>query len=432
MNRHEELISLYLDDSLTETEANELRMWLRADDDNIQKFVLATARNEQLRDAVVAAETLARAESLQRTSPRRVRRSARPLSVVKWVMVTSLVALVVWIGFSPPPSAFLLTLVEASGPVALRADGELLRHLEKGQTVSAGTLTVNGDGARAKFASENGTTISLSGASELTLPGGDGDVLNLRRGALVATTSRLAGVHPLIVRTSTAEATVLGTSFAISSSGDETLMQVRYGTVQFRRLSDNHAMTVSENEEIRVAADDFQPLYSEPIGTLPLYWRATSKNASGVSWLGVWNDAGVLAAAPRGVFLKQTETSEVHFHAGVINAFPGLVTLKANSSIRIRYRIERPLNLGIFISTHAPSWDFTGNFEAYIEHLKVPADEEGWRTTSVPMGSFFPLGQHMPFQPGCVVGALYSTSYSEDVGLEVAEFEVISLEDEDG
>jgi len=51
VNREEELIAHCLDDTLTEDGRAELEAWLHAEPANLRKFVIATAREEQLRAA---------------------------------------------------------------------------------------------------------------------------------------------------------------------------------------------------------------------------------------------------------------------------------------------------------------------------------------------------------------------------------------------
>ena len=96
--------------------------------------------------------------------------------------------------------------------------------------------------------------------------------------------------------------------------------------------------------------------------------------------MGEWRAPEILVAVPRTVFVTESGEHEDHFHAGASGDFPGLVTLRNDSAVRVRYRIQRPLNLGLFISTHTEGGEFSGNFQAYVEHRKTPADAEGWRT----------------------------------------------------
>ncbi|MEZ6131093.1 MAG: FecR family protein [Planctomycetaceae bacterium] len=339
----------------------------------------------------------------------------------------------VFIWFAAPKAKHntRITLVQTSGPVLLRNDANgkdvdgNVEQLEIDAQLSAGTIVVDGVGSRAEFAFVDGSTFELSGGSELTVGNGDGKQLFLRRGTMLASISIQPAGHPLVIQTVTAEAVVLGTSFGINATDTETLLQVSSGAVRLRRLSDDQATTVNMNKQIRADKTAGQPLRSEPISALLHSWRV-DPTIDSAAWLGEWSDAGILRATPQKVFLKKVDVEESHFHAGVANNYPGLVTLDANSMVRIRYRIDRPRNVGLFISTHAVSWDFTGNFQVYVEDAKTPADNEGWRTATVPIMSFHPMGELLPFQAGCVVSTIYATTWSENLGLEVAELEILS------
>ncbi|MEZ6087347.1 MAG: FecR family protein [Pirellulaceae bacterium] len=287
---------------------------------------------------------------------------------------------------------------------------------------------MDGDGARARFAYADGSEFILAGNSDLRLDTAQAKELFLRHGTLRATVARQPRDQPMIVRTSGAEATVMGTSFIMNAANVETLLQVTSGAVKFRRLSDDHAVTVLADQQIR-ASQTTGTLQAESISPPPTRWLAESSNKA-CEWLGVW-EGNILKAAPRTVYLKGAGVEETHFHAGARNSFPGLVELRKGSLIRIRYRIDRPLNVGLFISTHAASWDFTGNFQAYVEERNTPPDEDGWRTTSVPIGSLTPMARTaLPFEPGCVASTIYATTFADDVGLEVAELLVISQDHE--
>ena len=122
--------------------------------------------------------------------------------------------------------------------------------------------------------------------------------------------------------------------------------------MHFRRLEDDRVVTVSGGSQALVSKRDARPLVSEPVADVSLAWKAEPGERPGLSWFGVWTNGGALKAVPRTIYLKQVGVKEAHFHAGASNIFPGLVELQSESAIRVRYRIQRPLNLGIFVSTH--------------------------------------------------------------------------------
>ncbi len=431
MSRDEDLIAAYLDDAITEEQTAELQAWLKADAANVRQFVLANAREDLLRRAVKSSATL-RAVTEHR-SPRSgfSRWTFRSNAILKCTAAVILATVVTWIAMQRADPETQVTLVQMSGPVSWRNEnGGNVEHLKIDAKVSMGTLVVEGEGSRGKFAFADGSTFELSGGSELTLGDGTGKQMFLRRGTLLASVSRQPAGRPLRIQTPTAEAVVLGTTFAMNAGETETFLRVNSGEVELRRLADNQALSVSVHEQARAGVTATQPMLSEPVTPLPGQWHATRMTPRVASWLGEWRTPEALVAVPRVVFVNESGVEEKHYHAGASSDFPGLVTLREDSAVRVRYRIQRPLNLGLFISTHTESGVFSGNFQAYVEERKTPADSDGWRTATVPITSFKPLRWGpLPFQPDCVVEVIFATTYADDVGLEVAELEVISKGD---
>ena len=428
MNRNDDLIDAYLADALTDEEFGELQDWMRADVANLKKFVLATARDEQLRAVVTSSIGLADAKQAQTSEHDHSGLKKLLPSVPKWAIAASVIAFATWtvIPRSDKPS---LRLVESSESISIRNSTGELSHLNAGEDFSTGRLLLKSQGAHAKFSYSDGSTLSLSGGSELELDDGNVRQLVLRNGALFGNVSHQSGKHPLVVRTSTAEATVLGTEFAIATDNSETLLQVRHGSVRVRRLSDDQALTVGVNQQVRAGPVAGPPMIVEPVMRLPTTWRATPTDDSG-EWIGEWGGDGILRAMPTSVFIKEQKIEETHYQAGVWNRFPGFLSLREDSIVFLRYRVNSPKNFGFFLSTHAPSWEFAGNFQAYVIPVNSPSDEEGWRTVTLPITSFAPMGMKpLPFQPGCSAATFYVTTYGKDLQLEIAAFEVRSGSD---
>lgn len=434
MNRGQELIAAYLDDSISEAETLELNSWLRADADHVKRFVLANVREDQIRKVVVSSVTLNTATAEYQSQHARIlQRHAWSRRVWKYAAATILVFVVIWFAVPRANPKSLITLVQASGPVSLRKDangkdgGESVEYLKVDAQLEAGTIVVDGVGSRAKFAFVDGSTIELSGGSELTVGNGEGKQLYLRRGTLLASILVQPVKYPLRIQTPTAEATMQKTSFALNARDEDTFLRVKNGSVDLRRLADQRSLTVSSREQARAGSNESDPMRSEPVSQLPEVWRASQKSLPEDNWLGEWRTPDILVAKPRVVLVSELAVQEQHFHAGASGDFPGLVTLRNHSAIRVRYRIQRPLNLGLFISTHTEAGEFSGNFQAYVEHRNTPSDADGWRTAIVPITSFSPIRvRSQSFQPNCVASILFATTFADDVGLEVAELEVVS------
>ncbi|MEZ5941478.1 MAG: FecR family protein [Planctomycetaceae bacterium] len=428
MNRSTELITNYLDDALSDQEVAELQTWLESDPAHLEEFVKVIARNEQLRK-VVKSMNIPHAPVPQTNPPPPRKPVSQSGRWTKWILAASLMVAVCWFMFPRENNASVVTFEGGSAQVVLQTDNGSESGLSAGETFTTARLQVGGDGTRAKFTYADGSSVLAAGGSEVTFGTGGGKQLLLNHGTLAANVTSDAKQNPLILRTPTAEAVAQGTSFIVDAEESDTLLRVNRGTVQLRRLSDNQTMQVAQNQQVNTEVVAGKPLHAKPVEALPATWTASPKREGKLKWYGEWTDGGILKAGSEEVFLKDFKVKETHYHAGAHNDFPGLVTLNEKSAIRVRYRIDMPLNIGVFISTHSPTWDFTGNFQAYLVQEQLQPDTDGWRTATIPIGSFQPMRRTgMPFKPGSVAATIYLTSYATDAGLEVASLEVITVE----
>ena len=426
----DELLTRYLDDALTEAQAGELQSRLRSNPTELSAFLESIAREEQLRTTVVSTETLAQSTMSVHAPmhPNTMRRSIQMLA--GGVICACLLGFLVYSMNPESGEGLALTLAGASGPVTVIGGDSQRWTMKVGQQIPVERSVVTRDGTRATFKSDKLGTISLVGNSRISVSDSSRNSISVNHGVIIASITSQADRRPLKIQTSSAEATVLGTSLAINAFGQQTIMQVNRGSVRFRRLSDDQALDVKQEEVVRTSVGNAQELKVAPISKPPAEWKADQNFAEAERWLGKWNDEHLLKAIPRTVFVKEQEAEEIHFHAGVTNVYPGFVELTHESMVLVRYRISRPINLGVFISTHASSWDFTGNFQAYVEHLKAPPDTDGWRTVALPIRLFTPLSHSgLPFRSGCEISTIYVTSYGQDVGLEIAELRISTSTD---
>jgi hypothetical protein len=96
----------------------------------------------------------------------------------------------------------------------------------------------------------------LAGRGELKLlPGPGGKRFELRHGRLEAQVARQRPFRPLLIRTSNAEAQVLGTRFDLMTATNTTRLHVSQGKVRLTRASDRQAVTVSAGQSTHVAQE---------------------------------------------------------------------------------------------------------------------------------------------------------------------------------
>ncbi|MCA9054911.1 MAG: FecR domain-containing protein [Planctomycetaceae bacterium] len=427
MNRTSQLIANYLDDCLVEEEAAELQAWLKSEAAHRREFAAALARDEQLRVLVQAQRPSPAQETAPGVHPAVPPHSRRSPRITRWMLTAILLVALGWLVLPNENNASVVTYEGGGRAVSLHTLDGRASGLQAGATFTTGTLQVDGEGTRANFSYADGSRVLVAGGAELAFELGEGRQLLLHHGTLAADVSPEATVLPLVLRTPTAEAIGRGTSFIVDARGTDTLLRVNTGSVRVRRLADDQTLLVAQNQQVHTEQNSDTPLQAETVKPAPTSWKASPKTAGNVQSIGEWKAGEVLKAQGRDIFRPALATHETHFHAGAHNDFPGLVTLNDNSAIRIRFRLNRRTNVGVFLSTHSPTWNFTGNFQAYIDIHKSPADADGWRTATLPIGAFHPLHKSGPtFQAGCVAATLYATTYADDVGLEVSQLEVIA------
>ena len=90
--------------------------------------------------------------------------------------------------------------------------------LRTGDRIGGGQLVLDGGSATATLRFADGTTLTLTGDTELTVSDDGQKRLRLGRGLLSANVQPQPAQRPLLIRTSTAELKVLGTVFTVSVS----------------------------------------------------------------------------------------------------------------------------------------------------------------------------------------------------------------------
>jgi hypothetical protein len=224
----------------------------------------------------------------------------------------------------------------------------------------------------------NGTRLSLTAGSALRLLAVQPPTVSLERGEVfcsVAPAAPGAKVPALSVRTASAEATVLGTQFAVALEGEATRVQVDEGAVRVIRPGDAQALTVRAGQLVLVGPG------------LPFARRIRPPNlladpgfeGGGVGWRGfeggptpVGPDARVVAgAAHRGkAALRFGDAAPDNFSLGVA-VEPGTA-----------YEFE-----GWTMLPEGGAWavtivwlDATGNWKSWVkaDDLGILAGPRGW------------------------------------------------------
>ena len=260
MNDPRRLIDAYLDDSLDEAEAGELQRWLAAERGNLSDFMRATAVHRELRreflgaaarSGFAAATDAARARP-QASSRRLALRRRRRSSWLPRLGLAAAACLLIALGalLLAPRQSGGEQVEMTAGTVTTERGGSMVV-LRQGEHVRpADVLHVVEAPATLRFS--DSSTVTLDAGAELVVTAtGNSEgskQLRLTRGRLQATVTKQPIGHPLVIGTTTATATVLGTTFSLTSAADSTRLDVDHGRVRLERLSDRASVEVTVGE----------------------------------------------------------------------------------------------------------------------------------------------------------------------------------------
>ena len=285
-----ELLLRFLDDraSLSEAEARELTAWLEA-----HPAALAELRAQLVLDELLSRRAAdARAVFVARV------KAALPVSVVEKEAGESFIATVLrrlGLGAAPARSHPWRWVAAGAGAALLAATAFLFLRPE---TPRVRLATMSGDvriwreqvtmNAHAGFVLQAGDWLltGADGAAEIEFPGETTRLkigaaaefgvvtalpdkqLKLTAGTLHASVARQSASHPMLIRTPTAKAEVLGTKFAMSATKERTQMTVEEGRVLIARTDDESGVVVETSQSATVTATEPVAVQTTPVAQL--------------------------------------------------------------------------------------------------------------------------------------------------------------------
>ncbi len=428
------LIQRYLDHQLSAEEVAALSTRLREDAD------LRAHLREIAVQALVMGD-LARASQARASQPQKPRQVRfRILSPLALAASVALLATSAWLWFGAQETP-VLTLTECSGSLTWSHGGDLMEEVPVGQKLAAGTLETVGEASNAVLRFADGTFITLAGETELSFSEDGQKRLVLRRGSFSAQVRPQTPGRPMLVRTPSAEAEVLGTVFHLSTRPDDTLLKVAEGRVKLKRLSDGSSVEVPAQSSAVASFDSTAALHPavtpEPLTTWSFDFINTMPPQS---WRGIWHGgpgSGRMVASPYVAKKQPDGTITTHFGVSIRTAQlnPPLQLLAAGSSvIRYRFKLDKKVPLQLMLLTNKPNGDFGGNFECKIGADKLQPDAEGWCDIAVPLSRYRVidprphLRKRFSSPAGNVITSAIINTLRTDAGLTVARFSL----DEDG
>lgn len=412
------LIQRYLDGQLTQDELATLNQRLRED----------AALREHLRsiaEQAVAFGDMARRETdTPVCSPKKADKSVRLTHWLALAACAALLATSAWFFLHSTPQP-ILTLIEHQGSVSWK-NGE---SIQSGESLPAGTLETIGEESSALLRFHDGSLLSLQGEAELSFSDEGQKVLSLSRGTLSADVQKQPAGRPMLIRTPSAVAEVVGTAFDLTARTEDTLLKVNEGMVKLKRLADGSEVDVSANRSAVAslaassqldAASTPEPLTSWSFDfttqTPPRDWRGISKN-------------GAMHATPY-VAKKRPDGSIITHHGVSVRTAlleqPLRLLATESSVIRWRFRQAKGKTVHCMLLTHLPDGSFGGNFEAELRSSQLQPAADGWCEVEFPMQAFHPLIPHHQQAAGHILTSIILFTPLLDTDLSVSHFALSS------
>ena len=189
----------------------------------------------------------------------RVPYSLFAITVALLMLATYMLNQSTWFGSSDAQVPHLARVTSLNGVVQWTGGGGIVETIIEPRDIDGGTLESMSADAWAEIQFRDGSTITISGRSLLTLSEANQKVLRLRYGNLSADVAAQPAGHPMLLHTPSAELSVLGTQFNVDAHPDATTLVVNEGLVRLKRLADGkqvdvearHGITASlGNEEV--------------------------------------------------------------------------------------------------------------------------------------------------------------------------------------
>jgi ferric-dicitrate binding protein FerR (iron transport regulator) len=318
----------------------------------------------------------------------------------------------------------VLALVRATGAVTWTPVGGAPQpELEAGARFGPGTILLEGAESSAELRFADGSTVTLSGDSEVSFPGGGDPRLFLRRGSITVEARPQPERRPMVLRTPTADVEVLGTCFSLTAASAQTTVAVGTGKVRLKRLVDGASAEIPQGQVAVASLDVTAPIESRP-APAPARWGQTFERAPSGAWQGEWRRADATGPGRLGnvldVSYRRKDGTVVPAHVVSVRDPVALTMIRPESVLRLRWRsAAAPL---VLLSVGHPDGRFAGNFQTILKPEAFAPDANGWRVTSVPVSSLegrYPEGASLP--PVGRVTLVFLACYTPNAGLEVAE-----------
>ncbi len=340
--------------------------------------------------------------------------------------VVALIAGVYWL--RPNAQLQIATITEMNGALQWTGDGgQVVRDLQTGSSLRGGTLESLSADSWAGWEFHDGSTVTVSGQSMLTISGHPQKNLYLRQGSVSASIMPQRDGKPMLINTPTAKLEVLGTQLDIEAEMSSTTLRVNKGRVRVTRLADGSTAEVGANHQVVASASRLTE------------FRVTRRLESVSSWqsslpsgaiFGGWipdreETSGSLRTAP---ILLNYEKKPITLHLAAILVSRGQtapVVLASGGKLRVRGQIETSGDIYFGLTTKHVKGGFAGKYVT-ARKLEVLQETDETLDIELQLEEFHPQEEEFADSPiGLEIVDWWCYTYNVDAGLSIASIELL-------
>ena len=437
----QELLLRYLDGNLLPEEEAQVADLLRCDPE-ARAFLREVAEQavtvadverveERRRSELGARQDWAgnRREALNRIGGPRIRFARWPWAVAA-AAVVALIANVYL--FRPSAEPVIAKISGLSGSLQWTGDGGRVFHdLRVGTELPGGTIEGLVPGSWFELAFNDGSTVTISGNSTLTLSDHGQKKLYLKEGSISGNVKPQPTDKPMLIYTRSAMLEVLGTQFEVEVELAATMLNVSQGTVKVKRLSDGTTVDVKAKHRV-VAADD-QEMRPARVPEAANRWKSQLHLGPEGAY-GKWSPRTAAEEARLGTIPLTIPQGPTIYAAalGVSRGDTPPVILQSGCRLRVRGHIASTHEVYFGITVMYPGGGFAGRFETIRPAIELPSGEDfevlldlrDFRLDS----SLTEIKDKLPSAPfHLVVESVWCHTLDQPSGLEIAEVELLPL-----
>lgn len=386
-DRLHELVRVLLDEEIGDAELHELAGLLRDDPRAVQRYLACMALDAELRwECGHAAPPVTPAD-----------RSRRGPTRTGWAMLgaAAVAAIVIVVAILPgrneaPVAAAALTLDHVTGDVLIADDDGARLNGEPGRRLPTDvTVTTRGPMSLARLAYDDGAWVLVAGDSVARFAGREQKTLAIRRGAISASVAPQPAGNPLLATTPHARVEVLGTTFSLAATAEETDLEVAAGTVKLTRVSDGASIVVPSGKRVEASGSSSE-LVVHDARPSPDVWGEDFEAGLPAAWLrGAFAASGLPPGSQGAVKAALDQETQVY---GVSSPHPwmrGLFIVHPDTHLHITFKMSRPdwINL-FFITRMNDTGSPATNLYKFNQIPSSPADAGRWRQATIPLRDF--------------------------------------------